>query len=76
MTISEEQRKRISMHLPDTFRAIIAEKTGYSQSMVSKVLHNGQPNAVVAEALIELAMKTKLEKEKEHKRLSRLAEQL
>lgn len=76
MTITEELRKRIAPHLPDSFRGIIALQTGYSESMVSKVLNEGQPNAKIAAALIELAKKTKEEKEREQERLNRLADQL
>ncbi len=76
MTITEELRKRIAPHLPDSFRGIIAKQTGYSESMVSKVLNEGQYNVKIAAALIELAKKTKEEKEKEQERLQRLADQL
>lgn len=76
MTITEELRKRIAPHLPDSFRGIIAKQTGYSESMVSKVLNEEQPNVKIAAALIELAKKTKEEKEKELERLRRLADQL
>ncbi|MBI3232020.1 MAG: hypothetical protein HYZ51_03005 [Candidatus Doudnabacteria bacterium] len=76
MTITEELRNRIAPHLPDSFRGIIAKQTGYSESMVSKVLNEGQPNVKIAAALIELARKTKEENEKEQERLKRLADQL
>ena len=61
MTITEELRKRIAPHLPDGFRGIIAQQTGYSESMVSKVLNEGRPN---------------VKNEKELERLTRLADHL
>jgi hypothetical protein len=76
MTITEELRKRIAPHLPDGFRGIIAQQTGYSESMVSKVLNEGRPNVKIAAALLELAKQTKEENEKELERLKRLADQL
>ncbi len=76
MTITEDLRKRITPHLPDSFRGIIAKQTGYSESMVSKVLNEGQPNVKIAAALIELAKKTKEENEKEQQRLKAIADQL
>ncbi len=76
MTITDDLRKRITPHLPDSFRGIIAKQTGYSESMVSKVLNEGQPNVKIVAALIELAKKSKEENEKEQERLNRLADQL
>lgn len=76
MTITDDLRKRITPHLPDSFRGIIAKQTGYSESMVSKVLNEGQYNVKIAAALIELAKKNKEEKEREQERLKRLADLL
>jgi len=76
MIITEEVRTKILLHLPKDYQKQGNLATGYSKAMIYKVLHEGQANEEIAKWLIETAAAEKKKKDKAHKNLARLAEQL
>ncbi len=76
MQITEKLRGKILLSLPKGYAKQVAEKCDVSEMTVYRVLHHGQENAQVVEALIRLAHETKEEIKKQHKDLNRLAAQL
>jgi hypothetical protein len=76
MIITEELRNKILLHLPDDYQKQGSEATGYSKSMVYKVLHEGHSNDAIAEWLTHTALKAKREKEKNQNKLAQIAKQL
>lgn len=76
MIITEELRAKILLHLPDDYQKRGAEALGYSRSMIYKVLHEGNENDEIAEWLFKTSKAEKERKEKVHRSLSKIAEQL
>jgi len=76
MIITEELRNKIVLHLPSDYQKQGEDATGYSRSMIYKVLHEGHSNKKIAKWLIHTALKIKAQKEKETKELSAIAKQL
>jgi hypothetical protein len=76
MIITEELRAKILLHLPADYQKQGADATGFSRSMIYKVLHEEQENDTIAEWLIDTAQNIKKQKDKTHKKLSGIAEQL
>lgn len=76
MQITEKLRGKILLSLPKGYARLIAEKCDVSEMTVYRVLHHGQENESVAEALIRLAHDTKESTKQKHKDLNRLAAQL
>ena len=74
MTITDQIRAKISSSMPAGYRRTVALQTGYSQSMVSKVWREGQPNAKIVKAILALAAKTRTERANEQKEILRLAD--
>ena len=59
MTITEEQRDQIKGHLPKGWIETIALECNVGKTTVRNVLHRGQNNAKVVEALVKLARENK-----------------
>lgn len=76
MIITEKLRAKILLHLPKDYQKQGEEETGFSRSMIYKVLHEGQDNDMIAEWLINKAHHIKLKKKKRSHKLSRIASQL
>ncbi len=76
MIITEELRAKILLHLPEDYQKQGAEAISYSRSMIYKVLHEGHDNDIIAEWLINTAKEEKARKERKHKSLIKIAEQL
>jgi hypothetical protein len=76
MIITQEVRAKILLHLPKDYQKQGNRATGYSKAMIYKVLHEEQPNEAIAEWLMKAAASEKKKREKAHKNLARLAEQL
>ena len=76
MIITEKLRNKILLHLPEDYQKRGNEATGYSRSMIYKVLHEGQENDIIANWLFNTALKIKKEKEQADKTLSAIAKQL
>ncbi|HEY3406458.1 MAG TPA: hypothetical protein VGK59_23885 [Ohtaekwangia sp.] len=65
--------------MPKGYAALLAKQCDCHENTVYNVLHKSSENETVSAALIELARKTKEEKkrkDKEHKRLEKIAQQL
>lgn len=62
MIIDNELREKLAAHLPDDYLKQGSEETGYSRSMIYKVMHEGHKNKTIADWLIETALKVKNEK--------------
>lgn len=76
MIINEKLRDKITLYLPKNYAQLIAEEAGVHENTVYNVLHRGNNNEKVAEALIRLADKTKKEKLAKNRELNKIAEQL
>jgi hypothetical protein len=76
MIITEELRAKILLHLPKDYQKRGQEATGFSRSMIYKVLHEGQQNDLIAEWLMSTARKIKTERQKSNHKLSKIAQQL
>lgn len=76
MIITEELRNKILLHLPDDYQKQGNEATGYSKSMIYKVLYEGHENDIIANWLFNTALKIKKEKKEAEKSLSAIAKQL
>jgi hypothetical protein len=59
MIIDNELRAKIAPFLPADYVKQCAEATGFSKSMVHKVMHDGQENIDIAEWLINTAAQMK-----------------
>jgi hypothetical protein len=76
MIITDELRAKILLHLPNDYQSQGSKETGYSRSMIYKVLHEKQDNHIIAKWLINKAKELKLAKEKADHKLSKIALQL
>lgn len=76
MIITEKLRAKILLHLPSDYQKQGAEVTGYSRSMIYKVLHEGYENDKIATWLLSISKHTKEAREKTDHELSKLAQQL
>lgn len=76
MIITEELRNKILLHLPSDYQKQGEDATGYSRSMIYKVLHEGHGNEVIAKWLVHAAVENKKKKEKSQKELSSISKQL
>ena len=76
MIIDEELRAKVEPYLPKDYQKKGADQTGFSRSMIYKVLHEGQDNVTVSDWLIHTALKNKRVKERAEKKLSLIAKQL
>jgi hypothetical protein len=76
MVITEALRKKIKEHLPEGFTKLIVAECGCHENTVNNVLNHRRNNLDVAMALIKLSTKTKLEKERAHKKMKQMTEQL
>jgi hypothetical protein len=63
MIIDIELRAKIAVYLPADYVKQCAEATGYSKSMIHKVMHEEADNTVIAEWLINTALKIKGQQE-------------
>jgi hypothetical protein len=63
MIIDIELRAKIAVYLPADYVKQCAEATGYSKSMIHKVMHEEADNSVIAEWLINTALKFKTQQE-------------
>lgn len=76
MIITEELRAKILLHLPADYLKKGKEETGYSKSMIYKVLHEGHENDTISQWLVATAKTGKVNKEKSHKSIYKIASQL
>lgn len=76
MIITEELRAKLLPHLPDDYQKQGSEATGFSRSMIYKVLHEEQENEKIYDWLIHTALKTKRMKELKEKKRMKITEQL
>lgn len=76
MIITEKLRTKILLHLPDDYQKRGHEATGFSRSMIYKVLHEEHENDVIARWLLDTAVEFKKAKEETTKELSSIAKQL
>jgi hypothetical protein len=76
MIITEKVRNKILLHLPKDYQKQGEEETGFSRSMIYKVLHEEQENDTIALWLISKAKVEKELKEQTAHKLSKIAEQL
>jgi hypothetical protein len=63
MIIDNELREKLVGHLPDDYLKQGSEATGYSRSMIYKVMHDGYENQIIAEWLVTTALKVKNDRE-------------
>jgi hypothetical protein len=59
MIIDNELRAKIAVYLPADYVKQCAEDTGYSKSMIHKVMHEEADNTTISEWLIHTALKIK-----------------
>jgi hypothetical protein len=76
MIIDEELRNKLVEHLPNDYAKRGEESTGYSRSMIYKVLHEEHDNSTIADWLILTAMKEKKAKEKKLGKRDEIIKQL
>lgn len=76
MQITEKLRAKILLSLPKGYAKSVAAKCGVTDLTVYRVLHHGQSNQKVAEALISLAAENKAKLARDHNRLKKLTKQL
>lgn len=76
MIITEKVRNKILLHLPDDYQKQGNEATGFSRSMIYKVLYEGHENDTIANWLLRTALEIKKQKEESDKHLSAIAKQL
>lgn len=76
MIIDQELRKKLIEHLPDDYQKQGNEATGFSRSMIYKVLHEGAENDTIYDWLVSTALKAKKKKDQETARRAAIAKQL
>ncbi len=76
MIIDKELRAKLVKHLPDDYQKQGSKATGFSRSMIYKVLHEQVQNQVVLDWLIHAALANKERKAELIRRQAKLAKQL
>ena len=76
MIITEKLTEKLKAALPKNYAKTVAETCGVSEMTVYRTLHRKNENLVVAEALFDLAAKTKLHNQRERRRLNKLSQQI
>ncbi len=76
MIIDSELRKKLTRHLPSDYQKQGAKATGFSRSMIYKVLSGLVEQDEIAEWLIHKALQIKNDKDKKRSKLSEIAKEL